>query len=158
MSGFFVILACVFFVINLLGFFYLNRQIVTNKQNLEQWKSEQTKIPNTKSMKQEPKKDELKKHLDDLFKVATKDFLLLEDDERVFLKDILYFTDKTEFVEVQMEKSSSITKYSFDYLAKRLPPIFVNYGDNYIVNQNWIGATDEANNELYFKNGLTLTK
>ncbi len=113
-------------------------QTIQKIQLKEKYKRRSQRIMNQKNTDKK-----LKSYVDDVFFVMTKGFLILDNQERIFMKDIVYLSQHETYTTVNTLNETKRTPVLFPVLLENLPPNFVQCNDNQIVNMDWVKAVTE---------------
>jgi len=96
-------------------------------------------------------------YVEDVLFVVTKEFIMLSDGTRVFLKSVVYFTNTQNNIEVKLQNNSTkTTKVSFEELQRVLPPNFVQCNEKQIVNKQFVDLVEKENIYLSTNDKLTM--
>jgi tetratricopeptide (TPR) repeat protein len=94
--------------------------------------------------------------LEEVKKTVTKDFILLKNNTKVYLNELLYIRSDDHYVELVTTKKTEIIRTSLKIIAAQLPPNFVRCHKSYIVNANFIKS--ESTKEYTLMNHTTIPK
>lgn len=91
------------------------------------------------------KQTQINKELIDLQKVVVKDYILLKNNTKVNIADLLYFHSKGHYIGLFTEHRKEFIRGKMSELLKQLPPNFARVHRSYIVNLNHVQYVDSKN-------------
>lgn len=80
----------------------------------------------------------LSAYVDEILFVVTKGYLILDNQERILLKNILYLSRNQNSTTVSTQDEIKQSPIPFSTLVEKLSPNFIQCNDDQIVNINWV--------------------
>ena len=104
---------------------------------------EKLRIRRQEIMAEKDTNKKLSSYVDDILFVVSKGYLILDNQERILLKDILYLGRNPKFTTVSSQDKVKKSPIGFSTLVEKLPPNFIQCNADQIVNIDWVKKITE---------------